>query len=181
MTSLRRDLVATGLTALVLGVYAANVFGSSVWLVGDSVRWADRVRGRARHRDVRRSAAARPTIASTQLLAAARVACAAFAVIALVTAFEQGARGARRPRRRALGVATAVIWRTPPPSRRPDSGLQLVSGEGEGAAFAAPSCCSPHRTSVEMGDGAAATGPRLLMHTSGEDRSLIRASAAPSR
>jgi hypothetical protein len=84
MTSLRRDLVATGLTALVVGVYAANVFGWSVWLVGDSVRWAAAVivvLGVATC-----ALGARPGDRVDALFGVLGVACAVFAVIALVTA-----------------------------------------------------------------------------------------------
>lgn len=40
MVSYRRDLVATVLTALAVLVFAASHEGWSVWLVGDSHRWA---------------------------------------------------------------------------------------------------------------------------------------------
>src|SRR4249919_960626 len=84
MTSLRRDLVATGLTALVLGVYAANAFGWSVWLVGDSVRWAAAV---VLVLGIATCAFGRPAKGRADaVLAVLGFACAAFAVIAIVTA-----------------------------------------------------------------------------------------------
>ena len=100
MTSLRRDFVATGLTALMLGVYAANTFGWPVWLVGDSVRWAASVifvLGLATcsfgvHANDRVDA----------LLGVLGIACATFAVIALVTASSKALT--------ALVAADVVLW-----------------------------------------------------------------------
>ena len=40
MTLTRRDLGATLVTALAVGVYLANHYAWNVWLVGDSNRWA---------------------------------------------------------------------------------------------------------------------------------------------
>ena len=101
MTNLRRDLVATGFTALVVGVYAANLSGWSVWLVGDSVRWATAfvvVLGIA----TCAVGAARTDNRVDALLAAVGVACVAFAVIALVTASSKALA--------ALVVLDVALW-----------------------------------------------------------------------
>ena len=105
MTNLRRDLVATGLTTLVVLVYAANVYDWSVWLVGDSVRWAAAVifaLGIATCAIGSSPDALRKDDRVSVLLAVVGSACAVFAVIAIVTA-STTALG-------ALVVADVALW-----------------------------------------------------------------------